>query len=63
MLNLRLLKGINLNDWFLKYNENLEENEEIKKLLKEKLLISENNFLFINPKKLYVMNEILLRLM
>ena len=63
MLNLRLLKGINLNDWFLKYNENLEENEEIKKLLKEKLLISENNFLFINPKKLYIMNEILLRLM
>ena len=63
MLNLRLLKGINLNDWFLKYNENLETREEIKKLIKEKLLIVENNFLFINPKKLYIMNEILLRLM
>lgn len=63
MLNLRLLKGINLNDWFLKYNENLETREEIKKLIKEKLLIVENNFLFINPKKLYIMNEILLRIM
>ena len=63
MLNLRLLKGINLNDWYLKYNENLEANEEIKKLIKEKLLVVENNFLFINPKKLYIMNEIFVRLM
>lgn len=63
MLNLRLLKGINLNDWYLKYNENLEINEEIKKLIKEKLLLVDNNYLFINPKKLYIMNEILVRLM
>lgn len=63
MLNLRLLKGINLNDWYLKYNENLETNENIKKLIKEKSLMVENNFLFINPKKLYIMNEILLKLM
>ena len=63
MLNLRLLKGINLNEWFLKYGENLEQDEKIKKLIKEKLMKVENNYLFINPKKIYIMNEILLRIM
>lgn len=62
MLQLRLLKGINLNEWFLKYGENLEEFPNIKQLVKEKLLMVENNYLYINPKKLYVMNEILLRI-
>ena len=62
MLGLRLLRGINLNDWFLQYHENLENNESIKTLIKEKLLIVENNFLYINPKKLYIMNEILIRI-
>lgn len=62
MLGLRLLKGINLNEWFLKYHENLEANDNIKKLIKEKLLMVENNFLFVNPKKLYIMNEILIRI-
>jgi len=62
MLGLRLLKGINLNEWFLKYHENLEVNENIKKLIKEKLLLVEDNYLFVNPKKLYIMNEILVRI-
>ena len=63
MLGLRLAMGINLNDWFLKYNENLEQVESIKKLIKEKLLIVENNYLKINPKKMYVMNEILIKIL
>ena len=62
MLGLRLLKGIDLNAWFLKYNENLETNESIKKLIKDKLLVVKDNHLFVNPKKLYVMNEILLKI-
>lgn len=62
MLGLRLTKGINLNEWFLTYGENLEVDPNIKELIKEKLLKVENNYLFINPKKLYVMNEILVRL-
>lgn len=62
MLGLRLLSGIDLNAWFLKYKENLENNENIKKLIKEKLLIIKENHLLINPKKLYVMNEILVKL-
>lgn len=62
MLGLRLTKGINLNEWFLTYGENLETNPNISKLISEKLLKVENNYLFINPKKLYVMNEILVRI-
>ena len=62
MLGLRLLSGIDLNAWFLKYKENLENNENIKKLIKEKMLIIKENHLLINPKKLYVMNEILVKL-
>ena len=62
MLGLRLLKGIDLNAWFLKYNENLEENESIKKLIKDKLLVVKDNHLCVNPKKLYIMNEILLKI-
>lgn len=62
MLGLRLTKGINLNEWFLTYGDNLEADEKIKELIKEKLLKVENNYLFINPKKLYVMNEILIRI-
>ena len=62
MLGLRLIKGINLNEWFLTYGENLETDPNISKLIKEKLLKVENNYLFINPKKLYVMNEILIRI-
>lgn len=62
MLGLRLSMGIDINDWFLKYNENLEKNESIQKLIKEKLLILDNNHLYINPKKMYIMNEILVRI-
>ena len=62
MLGLRLIGGIDLNSWFLQYNENLENNENVKKLIKEKLLIVKENHLFVNPKKLYIMNEILIKL-
>lgn len=62
MLKLRLKNGINLNEWFLKYGENLEVDENVKKLIKEKLLKVEGNYLFINPRKVYIMNEILIRL-
>ena len=62
MLGLRLTRGINLNEWFLRYGDNLEQDENVKKLIKEKMLKIENNYLFINPKKMYIMNEILINL-
>lgn len=63
MLGLRLFKGIDINTYRDKYNEDLLNNLEIKKLIKNKSLILNNNHLCINPKKMYVMNEILLKLL
>lgn len=62
MLGLRLTKGIDLNEWFFKYNENLEENKNIKELINKKYLIVNEKFLSINPKKMYIMNEILIKI-
>lgn len=62
MLGLRKTKGINLSEFFKKYNENLQDVFNIKPLLKSKELIYKDGNIFINPKMLYVMNEILLKL-
>lgn len=62
MLGLRKTKGINLNEFFNKYDINLQDVFDIKPLLKSKDLIYKDGNIFINPSKLYVMNEILLKL-
>ena len=62
MLGLRKTKGINLNEFFNKYDINLQDVFDIKPLLKTKYLIYKNGNIFVNPSKLYVMNEILLKL-
>ena len=62
MLGLRKTKGINLNEFFNKYDINLQDVFDIKPLLKTKDLIYKNGNIFVNPSKLYVMNEILLKL-
>ena len=62
MLGFRLLNGINLKYFYEKYHVNLQEYKDIKKLLEEKKLIYKNGYLKINPKYIYVMNEILITL-
>ena len=62
MLGLRKTKGINLNEFFNKYDINLQDVFDIKPLLKTKDLIYKNGNIFVNPSKLSVMNEILLKL-
>lgn len=62
MLGLRLIKGINLQNFYDKYNYNLQDVFPIKPLLKSKELLHRNGNVFINPKYIYVMNEILLKL-
>ena len=62
MLGFRLLKGLNLNDFYNRYNINLQEHYNIAPLLKDKQLIYEDGYLKINPKYIYVMNEILIKL-
>ena len=62
MLGFRLLKGINLKHFYEKYKVNLQEEYDIQKLLDDKKLIYEDGYLKINPKYIYVMNEILIQI-
>ncbi len=62
MLGLRKIKGINIEEFYNKYGINIQEAFPVKPLLKNKDLIYKEGYLFINPKKMYVMNEILLKL-
>ncbi len=62
MLNLRLSEGINLKTFQEKYGKSLLEVYDLKKLFHNKDLIKKGEYVFINPDKIYVMNEILLKI-
>lgn len=62
ILGFRKLEGVNLEVFYNKYKENMQNVFPIKPLLKSKDLIYKNGNIFINPEKLYVMNEILIKL-
>ena len=62
ILGLRKLKGINLEEFFKKYSVNMQNVFPIKPLIKSGELIYEDGFVKINPKMIYVMNEILVKL-
>lgn len=62
MLGLRKLEGINRNDFYNKYGVKIESIFPIDKLLKNKDLMEKKEYIYIHPDKLYVMNEILLKL-
>ncbi len=62
ILGFRKLKGINLEKFFDKFEENMQNIFPIKPLIKNGDLIYKDGYVYINPKKLYVMNEILIKL-
>ena len=62
ILGFRKLEGINLEHFFDKFEENMQNIFPIKPLIKSGDLIYKDGYVYINPKKLYVMNEILLKL-
>ena len=62
MLGLRKIEGINVEEFYEKYNVNIQDVFPVKPLLKSKELVYKNGYLFINKDKIYVMNEILLKL-
>lgn len=63
MLNLRRKEGINLIAFKNKYKKELSELYSYSELVKNKLLILENNLLFIPENKWYISNEIIIRLL
>lgn len=59
MLGFRKMEGISLQSFFDKYGVNMQEVFPIKPLVHNKDLIYKNGFIYINPEKIYIMNEIL----
>ncbi len=59
ILGLRKLKGINKNIFKEKYGLNLQDIKVVKELLNQSLLKENDEYIFINPKYLYLSNEIL----
>ena len=62
ILGFRKTKGINIKEFYEKYDVNIQDVYAIKPLIKNKDLIYKEGHLYINPEKLYIMNEILLKI-
>lgn len=63
MLGFRKLEGINLKEFFNKYEINLQEAFDLREVLHEEEIIYNDGYIYINPKYLYVMNEILIKIL
>ncbi|MFI3260874.1 MAG: radical SAM family heme chaperone HemW [bacterium] len=62
MLGFRKMMGINLEEFQNKFDEDLLKMYPIEEQIKKKNIIKEGSNVFINPKKIYLMNEILIKL-
>ena len=62
ILGLRKLEGIKLEDFYKKFGVNMQNVFPVKPLLRNGDLIYQNGYIKINPQKIYIMNEILLKL-
>ena len=60
MLGFRLVKGIDTDMFYKRYNIKVTDLEVVNKLLKEEKLILKDNRLFISPKYFYLSNEIIM---
>lgn len=63
ILGFRKIDGIDIKDFYKKYNFDVLKIDVIKKLLNNKKLILEKNNLFINSKYFYIQNKILIDFM
>lgn len=59
ILGFRKLNGINIKDFFDKFKVNIQEEFNVTYLIKKGYLVLENDFLKIKEDKIYIMNEIL----
>lgn len=60
ILGFRKMKGIDKKNFLKKFNKNIKDFVIINKLLKQKKLLENSNYIYINPIYIYVMNNILL---
>lgn len=62
MLGLRKLEGINVDEFYNRYGENIQDVYPVKELIASNDLIYRKGYLYIPQSKIYVMNEILIKL-
>lgn len=60
ILGFRKIEGINKNKFKDRYGFNLKDIDCVDDLLEKKLLLEDDNNMFINPKYMYISNEILI---
>ena len=60
ILGFRKINGIDKNDFYNKYGFDIKDIDIIKKLLKEEKLLENKKNIYINPKYIYVSNDILI---
>lgn len=58
MLGLRKTKGINIREYYSRFNSNVFDDFNLQRFIENKLLINENDNLFINTDKIFVANII-----
>ena len=63
MLGFRKMEGINLKEFFRKYEVNMQEVFDLKEVLEEEELIVDGEYIYVNPEYIYVMNEILIKIL
>lgn len=59
ILGLRKIEGLDIVEFFNKYKINIQDEFNITPLIKEKLLVLKDRHLYINEDNIYIMNEIL----
>lgn len=62
MLGLRKMKGINIKAFHEKFNKDIFDVYNLKPLLKSKELLKNKDYIYINPTYIYVMNEIIIKI-
>ena len=60
ILGFRKIKGINKKEFYNKYKRNINDLKIIQKLIKERKLIDDGLNIYINPKYIYLSNDILI---
>jgi len=63
MLGFRKMEGISLREFFLKYEINMQEAFDLHQVLKDEELIVDGEYIYVNPLYIYVMNEILIKIL
>ena len=62
MLGFRKMEGISLRQFYDRYGINMQEAFDLREVLKEKELLVKDEYIFVNPKYIYIMNEILIKI-